>query len=345
MHRILMLLFPILTVLYPAAAQAAGSRDFAGLIDIGSGRKMYLECRGRGSPMVVLISGKGNGAAEWSEILDPADPVRKSPYDMAGHEEGAAIYRSASAVLPLVSGFTRVCAYDRPGTRIAGKNISTSVPQPHPVDEAVDDLHKLLAASGEPGPYVLVAHSYGGLIARLFSRRYPKEVVGLVMIDVVSELVQKTASPAALARWDKLNRMSSPEAPEAVELLDAFAKINAAPPLPRLPTIVLSADKPWDPVLIEAHNNKVGGATVTWDESLAAQNLLAASGPGKHVKNTNSGHYVYWYAPRLVADAIHEVVATVRSGSQKSAGWETPSWKLHRRLSPGDVYGASPKKI
>ena len=112
-----------------------------------------------------------------------------------------------------------------------------------------------------------------------------------------------------LARWDKLNGMSSPEAPEAVELLDAFAKINAAPPSPRIPTIVLSADKPWDPVLIEAHNNKVGGAMVTWDESLEAQNLLAASAPGKHVKNTNSGHYVYWYAPRLVADAIHEVVA------------------------------------
>jgi pimeloyl-ACP methyl ester carboxylesterase len=200
MHRSLLVLFPILTALYPSGAHAAVSGDFAGLIDIGSGREMYLECRGRGSPTVVLISGKGNGAADWSEILDPADPLRKSPYDMAGHEESAAIYHSASAVLPLVSGFTRVCAYDRPGTRIEGKDISTPVPQPHPVDQAVDDLHKLLAASGEPGPYVLVAHSYGGLIARLFSRQYPKEVVGLVMIDIVSELVQKTTSSEAHER-------------------------------------------------------------------------------------------------------------------------------------------------
>jgi len=116
-----------------------------------------------------------------------------------------------------------------------------------------------------------------------------------------------------LARWDKLNGMSSSEAPEAVELLDAFAKINAAPELPHLPTIVLSADKPWDPDQIAALANKVGGALVSWDEWLAAQDLLAASEPGKHVKHTDSGHFVYTYAPQLVVDAI-------RTWSTRSTG-------------------------
>jgi pimeloyl-ACP methyl ester carboxylesterase len=314
-RRVFLRLVVTLTALYPAAAHPAVSSDTAGLIDIGRGREIYLECRGRGSPTVVLISGKGNGATDWSEILDPADPVRKLPYDMAGHDEGAAIYRGDAAVFPLVSGFTCV-AYDRPGTRITGKEISTPVPQPHPVDEDVDDLHKLLTASGEPGPYVLVAHSYRGLIARLFARSYPKEVVGLVIIDIVSEYMQRTASLEALARWDELNRMSSLEAPEAVEVLDAFAKINAAPELPHLPAIVLSADKPWDPDQMAALTNKLGGAVVTWEDWLAAQDLLAASTTGKHVKHTDSGHFVYMYAPQLVIDAIHEVVAIVRSGSQ-----------------------------
>ncbi|MGB2594966.1 MAG: hypothetical protein WBC87_08620, partial [Pseudolabrys sp.] len=44
-------------VLFAAGGQAALSEDFAGLVDIGGGRKMYLECRGTGSPTVVLVAG------------------------------------------------------------------------------------------------------------------------------------------------------------------------------------------------------------------------------------------------------------------------------------------------
>jgi pimeloyl-ACP methyl ester carboxylesterase len=311
---ILLAVVAFLATLNPAAAyaaHAAKSNDFAGLVDIG-GRQIYMECRGRGSPTVVLIAGKGNGAADWSEILDPAAPVRKSPYDMAGQEEGAAIYRSNAAVFPRVSRFTRVCAYDRPDTRMEGKNVSTPVPQPHPVDEDVADLQKLLAASGERAPYVLVAHSYGGFVARLFVRRYPKEVSGLVMIDVASEYIQKAASPQALAKWDELNRMSSPQAPEAVEVLDAFAKLDAAPKLRPVPTVVLSADKPWDPAQAAAVAKKVGGDAITWDIWLRSQELLAASAPGEYLRHTDSGHFVYLYDPALVVNAIRTVVEEAR---------------------------------
>jgi hypothetical protein len=79
----------------------------------------------------------------------------------------------------------------------------------------------------------------------------------------------------------------------------------------------LSAEKPWGPAIVKAMTDRVGGAVVTWDEWLAAQDLLAASAPGKHVKHTDSGHFVYMYAPQLVVDAIHEVVDEVRrSGAQ-----------------------------
>ncbi len=43
--------------LVAATLHAADSGDFAGLVDIGGGRKMYLECRGTGSPTVVLVAG------------------------------------------------------------------------------------------------------------------------------------------------------------------------------------------------------------------------------------------------------------------------------------------------
>ena len=69
----------------------------------------------------------------------------------------------------MVSRFTRVCAYDRPGVTLDGPDQSTPVTQPHPADQAADDLHRLLMAAGEPGPYALVPHSYGGLVATLFA--------------------------------------------------------------------------------------------------------------------------------------------------------------------------------
>ena len=239
--RVLALLVSFGPVLATGAAHAPGNGDFAGLVDIGDGRKMYLECRGTGSPTVVLVSGKGNGAADWNEILDPADPIHAVPTDLLAVGQGKLI-ASDKAVLPSVSSFTRVCAYDRPGVRTDGQDVSTPVPQPHAADRTVDDLHRLLTAAGESAPYVLVAHSYGGVVAMLFTRMYADEVAGLVMVDTVTELMTNVASPQAVEAWDASNRISSPEAPEAVELLDAFAKIEAAPPRRELPAIVLSAD-------------------------------------------------------------------------------------------------------
>src|SRR5215211_2919408 len=99
------LLILLLGVPIPAMAQStpaaslptATSGDFAGLVDIGGGRRLWLECRGEGSPTVILEAGSGNDAATWDTVGL-----------LAGSEQ--------TAVLPGVAGFTRVCAYDRPGT-------------------------------------------------------------------------------------------------------------------------------------------------------------------------------------------------------------------------------------
>jgi len=53
---------------------------------------------------------------------------------------------------------------------------ATPVPQPTTAKDAVADLHALLSAAGETGPYVLVGHSYGGLVVKLYARTYPKDV-------------------------------------------------------------------------------------------------------------------------------------------------------------------------
>ena len=159
---------------------------------------------------------------------------------------------SEDAVFGSVARFTRVCTYDRPDIRFEGTDITTPRPQPHTVDLDVGDLHALLTALGEPAPYVLVAHSYGGLIATLFARTYPETVGGLVMVDTVTPLMEDVTSAERLVNWDATNATTSPQVREGVKLIDAFEKINAAPPLPELPAVVLSADKPWRTDLLPA---------------------------------------------------------------------------------------------
>src|SRR5829696_86098 len=264
----------VLLVAGSAPAYAAKG-DFAGLVDIGGGRKIYMECSGTGSPTVVLIAGKGNGARDgWSQALDPDDPVHQAPTDQVALGKGD-LKESESAVFPSVAKFTRVCAYSRPGTGLDDPQTSTPVHQPHQVDDAVADLHAALGAADESGPYVLVAHSYAGLIARLFVGRYPQEVSGLVMEDTVNEFDLLTTTREEFTNWDKLNSTTDGKV-EAVKLVDAMDKISAAPLMPEMPAIVLSADKPWNPEAVEAQMKEFGPLP-TFQDTLAAQDLLAKS--------------------------------------------------------------------
>jgi pimeloyl-ACP methyl ester carboxylesterase len=288
---------------------AAAEHDIRGAIDIGGGRQMYVECRGSGSPTVVLIAGKGNGADDWSQVLEPSDPAHDAAGDDLPFGLGK-LEHSDQAVMPSVARFTRVCAYDRSDIRVDGDDLTTPRPQPHTVDLDVSDLGALLTALGEPGPYVLVAHSYGGLIATLYARTTPATVGGLVMVDSVTPLMEDVVSPARLANWDAANSATSPEVREGVELIDAFQQIKAAPPMPTVPAIVLSADKPWRVDLLPADIAK--GDMVSFADWLRSLDLLAAALGAEHVTRTNSGHDIYLYTPAVVVDAIRQVVDQVR---------------------------------
>src|SRR6266480_7258898 len=179
---LLLVVVSLVNSLGVAVAHSAETGNFAGLVDIGGGRKMYLKCSGRGSPTVVLVGGLRASADDWS---------------MSN--------KSTPAVFPKVAKFTRVCAWDRPGTPV-GENPSRSdpVPQPTTAKDAVADLHALLSASGETGPYVLVGHSYGGLVVKLYARTYPQDVSGLVLVDALTEGLQDAETPEQWAIQRKL---------------------------------------------------------------------------------------------------------------------------------------------
>jgi pimeloyl-ACP methyl ester carboxylesterase len=131
--RVFLLLVPLVTALDLAAAHAAESGDFADLVAVGGGRKMYLECRGTGAPTVVLVAGLKGSAEDWN-IAE----------------------KQAPTVFAEVAKFTRVCAYDRPGTPVGEKpSRSDPVRQPTTAQDAASDLHALLSAAKEPPPYVM----------------------------------------------------------------------------------------------------------------------------------------------------------------------------------------------
>ncbi|MDQ6643449.1 MAG: alpha/beta hydrolase [Chloroflexota bacterium] len=287
---------------------AQPARSFAGLVDIGRGRKMYLNCRGSGSPTVVFVSGRSDRADIWSTLANPK--------------------QTGPAVLPGVATFTRVCAYDRPGTvTITGQHVEASrsspVPQPTTAANGMTELHALLTAAKVPGPYVLVAHSWGGLIARLYAAHYPNEVSGLVLVDTLTELLFNGLTPQEQAWWITLNSNYSPELDpyhqETSNFVPSFQSLRTAPKLRRMPAVILASDQPYNLKLLAAQGLPlppgipVNFGPVIFKAHIAGQMMLAERLNAKLILDTRASHYVHTEQPQLVINSIRYVVDRVQN--------------------------------
>jgi pimeloyl-ACP methyl ester carboxylesterase len=283
-----------------SASMNAAQGDFAGLVEIGNGRRLYLECHGAGSPTVIPESGFRNTAAIWTISDDP----RQKP------------------VFPDVAEFTHVCAYDRPGTTLADNQFSRSdpVPMPRTIPEIVSDLHALLTAAQISGPYVLTAHSLGGIMARMYTATYPYSVVGLVLVDAYPENLAELLGPTNGLLFEQLATSVPPvfknypdleniDFAAAADLMRQTAKTK---PLRPLPLYVLSRGLP---IALPA-----GGLPADFPLDLenawrAGQNQLAALLPdSQHRIACKSEHYIQVEQPRLVVDAVRQVVRSVQEG-------------------------------
>ncbi len=285
--------------------------DFARRVLIRGGRRVYLECRGTGHPTVLLEAGSGNTARVWH-----------------AHERGR------RAILPAVARFTRVCAYDRPGTTWDGslgqpKGVSRSDPvaMPRTAADIVSDLHALLRKARTlrgphlHGPYVLAGHSFGGMVLRLYATAYPREVAGLVSIDAQSEWFA-AALKKLLTREQYTDTVVYQSPPPGFQGYSDYEQLSLAAsgaetqqaqadtPLRRMPLVVLSHSRT-DP-------NPFGFPPEFPIEALnrafqASQDKLAALVPGaRHVIAARSGHYIQFDQPKLVIDAIRSVVKRAR---------------------------------
>jgi pimeloyl-ACP methyl ester carboxylesterase len=120
-------------------------------VDIG-GYRLHLDCRGRGSPTIVVSPGAGVWSVQWSKIQEA------------------------------LAQDTRVCTYDRDGFGWSDSGVSTTT-----AATGAEELHLLLEKAGEPAPYVLVGESYGGYITRLFVDKYRGNVVAVVLVESAHE--------------------------------------------------------------------------------------------------------------------------------------------------------------
>jgi pimeloyl-ACP methyl ester carboxylesterase len=249
-------------------------------VDIG-GRSLYLECAGEGSPTVVL---EGGVAPDWA------------------------------AVQPQVAGQIRVCSYDRPDAPQTRSDPTSD----RTAQQVVDDLHALLTAAGEAGPYVLVGHSLGGLYVQLYAYQYPEEVAGLVLVDPTPE--EFTPRLVALLRSLGTPIPEQPSGPVTVEqvTMEQVREARAGGPLPQVPLVVISHG------LSASAEERPPGWPVEQEEALFRQlhEELVASVPGaRHVIAEASTHNVHQEQPDLVIAAITDVVDAARD----PASWATPS--------------------
>jgi pimeloyl-ACP methyl ester carboxylesterase len=299
----------------PAGSPSAASGDFAGLVDIGGGRRLWLECRGSGSPTVILEAGYRSPATVWTDDFVQPDEPR-------------------AMVLEGVSAFTRVCAYERPGAAgviddVLQPSRSDPVPMPRTAESVVADLHALLQAAGVPGPYVLVGHSLGGLFVRLYAATYPAEVAGLVLVDAWSEGLQEELTPEQWERYVGFNSVVPPQMSEypdyeTVDFAAASAAMSdaaAAHPLGPVPLAVIAKGQPFG-----LNEEDLGFPPEELERAWrAAQEGLAALAPAARLEiAAESGHYVQLQQPELVIDAVRAVVEAVRD----PASWATPVGSL-----------------
>jgi pimeloyl-ACP methyl ester carboxylesterase len=300
--------------LYQTAADYRDQRRYPApgqLVNV-NGRCLHLVSQGEGAPTVVFEAGLGSTHLDWCRVF------------------------------PEVAQFTRAVAYDR-----AGCGWSAPGPLPRTGRRMATELHDLLAQAGICSPFVLVGHSYGGLIIRLFADQYPNEVTGLVLVDASHE-DQKAHIPVQPPLHQRIKEETEWQWYRLRPLLARVGLLRLwsnrmegrSHHTPEVQPIVWSLGlraRSYDWLWTE--HPAIGTTCTQVRESKLADHLLTsilAGGndfPDPLWQNSwlslqadlfhrlpnatyriaeNSGHYIQLDQPQMVVDAIHEIVTDIR---------------------------------
>jgi pimeloyl-ACP methyl ester carboxylesterase len=274
----------------PTSTPAEAER-ISGNFDVG-GRSLYINCKGAGSPTVVLDAGYGGSTYDWSWVHDD------------------------------IAEFTRVCAYDR-----AGNGNSDPATPPRTTMDLAEELHTLLVNARIQGPYILVGHSFAGHIIRLYTSQYPEEVVGVLLVDVrhgnddarileilppetpedSEELIGLREQITAALEGRSLDDLSMN--PEGIDILASDEEARAAGSMGDIPLIVISTE--YFPVASGIPADIAFDLNQLWVE--LQNSLVDLSSNGTQVIATGSSHMVQIDKPELVIDAVNSLVGMATS--------------------------------
>jgi pimeloyl-ACP methyl ester carboxylesterase len=248
-----------------SASSSPSSAALDTKVDIG-GYSLALSCRGDGSPTIVLEAGyDSSGLDTWFDLMNPLGAI------------------------------SRVCTYDRAGTGVSDPRPKGTITS---MSEA-DELHALLEAASIPGPFVVVGHSYGGLISRLFAARYRDETAGLVLVDSSHE-------DEVLPYRRYYGNDPQGDWVDGGDPIDIDATVHALRRTARaygdLPLVAVQAGT-YEDVL----------SVPLWNRTQA--DLATLSTDAVHVQATG-GHFVMNDDPQVIVAAVRAVVEAARTGEQ-----------------------------
>lgn len=250
-----------------------------------AGRRLALTRRATGTPTVVLETGLGAESDEWEAVQREVEKV------------------------------TATCRYDR-----ANRGASDPAPPPRSARDLVIDLHTLLVTARVPPPYVLVGHSLGGLIVRLYAHQYPDDVAGLVLVDPMHEdqfeRIGPLIPPAFPGEPDGLTQFrrfwtSEWQDPtknrDGVDYRASQAQAREIGSLGDLPLLVLTAGS----FLRDLPPGAPGAARMQelWREMHGE--LMRQSRNAQQILVETSGHFLQRERPEIVVGAILQMLGTI----------------------------------
>jgi pimeloyl-ACP methyl ester carboxylesterase len=288
------------------------------LIDIGR-RKLHLYCTGEGTPTVILMAGGGAFSIDWA------------------------------LVQPKVAENTRVCSYDRAGLGWSGPG-----PEENIVEENVSDLHAVLQASGEHGPYVLVGASIAGIYIQAYQRAFPADVAALVFTNSSNRIGFKGKDKVGLI-WELTEAeirsgyslpQSYPKGPEPTREGDPFDKLppdlqkvrlwldvrlwEESDPSKAVPEDLLSWRKEFltefdatdagkKPPLgalpvVVIASDPAAPESARGSRDQAGPRLDYLSSNTVHITAAGSGHEIHLYQPDRVIQGVLQAASAVRTG-------------------------------
>lgn len=267
------LLVVLLTLFIVGCSTLPGSKTIE--TDFGQS-KFYLS--GSTKPTVIFEAGLGDNMTTWQSVIEQ------------------------------MKSTTQVLAYNR-----AGFSGSESRNEARNAEVIALELRNLLATLDLAPPYVLVGHSLGGGYMELFARRYPTDVLAVVLVDPNSSKYPQRCKAAALDFCDppsSIPTWASWLLPSAVEgEIKGFAstheQINAIDDFPDVPLVVLTAG-----ATRAGETEKQQQASDLYLKM--HQELALASPRSKLVSCESCGHYIQNERPDLVVDAIHWAISESR---------------------------------